>query len=353
MRCAAAACAAALLLACPLPAHADSTLSRQTQPYLDEAPITLSDFLRAPAAALKTLLADKLTTPLRQILQLYGRVVLFLVLCAAVVLAVPGDGWQDLLELVCAGGCFLMLSAALLRLVQNTAAQAQGWQAFLTSFLPVFAAATVAAGQATSAAVCTGLLLTGLSALSGLLQRVLVPGLSAFLALNAAAVFSGSASLGTACTALGRLLRRMAAAAGAAFTALLGLQRIFAASADSTAWRLGKAAMEAAVPIVGQTVTAAADTVLSAAETLRTGLAFAALATLAADFLPLYLSILLHLLLLEVCALTARLLGLEKSGEMLAGIAAGLEVAAALLALFFGMACVGTVLMIAYGNGGG
>ena len=113
-----------------------------------------------------------------------------------------------------------------------------------------------------------------------------------------------------------------------------------------------RAVLSSTVPIVGQMLSAAADSVLAGLQALRSGLGFAVVAVLAAQLLPLYCRAMAHMLLLAGAALAARLLGLGGCGRMLACLSVCAEVLAALLALLFGMSAAGILLMILVGNGG-
>ena len=325
---------------------------QQAQDYLDEAPASMEDFLADPLGTIFSLLGGDAAALCAETLRTGGVLLLYLVLCAAVILMVPGAGWHGLLENIAAGGSFLLLADPLLELVSQAADQSQVWQKFLAGYIPVFAALCAAAGEASAAALCNGFFYGGLYLLAEGLRCFLLPAAQCYLAAAVASVFSSSAPLADACAGAGRLLRRAVGWAGAAFTALLGLQRVLASTADSAVRGLGRTLLSGAVPIVGEALTAAADTVWLGVKSLQAGLGFAALALLGVQFLPLYGAVLAQLVMAEVCGLAARLLELEKCGALFRCLAAGLSVLAALLALFFGMVLVGLLLLIALGKGG-
>jgi stage III sporulation protein AE len=339
-----------LLMACAVPAFAAS--GETAQDYIDESPVTLSDFMESPIEAIKTMLSQKIQEPIRQAVRTFASVLLFLLLCAAVILCVPGDSWKPLLEMVAAGGCFLLLSDELVGLIETVAQRSQEWRDFLASFVPVFASVTAASGQITSAGVYSGFFLVLISALAEGLRCFLLPAAKGYIAVSAAGTFTGSDALNSACESAGRLLRRLVGIAGTIFSAILGLQRVFAATADNAALKTGKALLTGTVPIVGQTLSMAADTVSAGMHTLQAGLGFSALAILGAEFLPLYLKVLVNWLFAAGCSVAARLLGMDRCAGLFGCLSAGLEVLAAILALFFGMVTVSTLLMIGIGSGG-
>ncbi len=339
----------------PAASSAPAALSPETeaaQKYMAQSPISLADFIAAPLDALGRLFTQNVTDPVRQTLRSFTRVMLFLLLCAAVILTLPGEEWRSLLEMLAAGGSFLLISDELVDLASTAAVQSQGWRDFLTSFVPVFASVTAAGGQITSATVYSGFFLLAVSLLSEALRCFLLPAAKAYLAISAAGTFAGSEALSSGCEAAGKLLRRLVGGAGLLFSAILGLQRVFAAATDNAALKAGKALLAGTVPIVGQALSAAADTVSAGMHALQAGLGFAAVAILAADFLPLYLRVLANWLFAAACALGAKLLGMERCAGLFRCLAAGLEALSAVLALFFGMVTVSTILMIGIGSGG-
>ncbi|MCI2046673.1 MAG: stage III sporulation protein AE [Faecalibacterium sp.] len=322
------------------------------QKYIEQSPVNFSDFMASPLNALGTLFQKNVAGPVRQTLRSFARVLLFLLLCTAVILLMPGEEWRSLLEMLAAGGSFLLISDELVDLASAVAVQSQGWRDFLTAFVPVFASVTAAGGQISSATVYSGFFLLAVSILSEGLRCFLLPAAKGYLAISAAGTFAGSEALSSGCEAAGKLLRRIVAGAGLVFSAILGLQRVFAAATDSAALKAGKALLSGTVPLVGQALSAAADTVSAGMHALQAGLGFAAVAILAADFLPIYLQVLANWLFAAVCALGAKLLGMDRCAGLFRCLSAGLEALSAVLALFFGMVTVSTILMIGIGSGG-
>ena len=210
-------------------ADAADTSAAGAAEVIEEAPVTLEEFLRAPAAAVRHLLADKLRQPLREMIRGYARLAAYLLLCAAVALLLPGREWQPLLELLACGGSFLLLAAALAGLAQETAAQSGALRDFLALSIPLFVGIAAAGGQTAAASVYSGFFLTGITFLAQVLYRFLLPVTQGYLAVAGAGALSGSPEISDACESAGRLLKRAVFWAGTVFVALLGLQRAFSA----------------------------------------------------------------------------------------------------------------------------
>ena len=105
------------------------------------------------------------------------------------------------------------------------------------------------------------------------------------------------------------------------------------------------------VPIIGETLRDASETVLSSLQLLKSGLGLAALLTIAAEFVPVYLGMLIQLGLLSWCGLLCGLMGSERCQSLLECFAEALRCMMAVTALFAGLAIAGTALLSVVGGG--
>ena len=71
------------------------------------------------------------------------------------------------------------------------------------------------------------------------------------------------------------------------FGALIGLQGIFAQSADTLALKTGKFLLSSGVPVVGRAISDAMGSVLAGLKMLKGTVGFAVIAVIAVSFLPL------------------------------------------------------------------
>lgn len=324
---------------------------RQAQELIEQAPLTLEQFVSDPVGSLWEAFGDAVFAALRQEAGEYARLFTFLLLGGVLMLCIPAARDMPLLELICTAGAFLLAASPVLGLVTEFCGRVLGWKNYLLSFIPVFSAVMISGGQPTSASVYSGFFLSVMTLLAEGIDQFALPLMQCFLALSAAGALSGSEEAGTVCEFAGRAMQKAVKLAAGAFTAIMGLQRIFGASVDNAALRVGKT-LGSTVPVIGQTLTAASEAILSAAAVLKAGLGFAAVAVIGAEFVPLYLRILLHLLFLHLCVLLSALFGLGGCVRLFRCMAAALETVGALAVLFFSMVIVATALMLSFGNGG-
>ncbi len=336
-----------LLLVCGAPtAHAATA-----EDYIADAPISISEFATNPIAALQMLLADSFFGQAATVLSSYGQLFLFLMLGAVIGIVLTKSEWLALLELLVAGGSFLLISSELLAFAQTLTDRVIEWNLFLLGFVPVFAAVIASGGETVAASTYSGFFLICINALAKGIAAFLVPLIECYLALSVTSAFWIGDELPEACKTAGKLLKKIVGFAGAAFTFVFSIQRVFSAAADGVVVSTAKA-LGGAVPIIGQTVTSAATALFSGVQVLKTGLGFAAIAVILWDFLPLYLEGAIHLLLLALCAFLAKLFSLQRAGKLFDCLAIGMEAMLAILALFFFMVCAGTILMLLIGSGG-
>ena len=176
------------------------------------------------------------------------------------------------------------------------------------------------------------------------------PLLQCYLALSMACCICAETGLGSFCKAVGRALEKLLGWAGQLLVALLGLERISTLQLDRAALRTGQL-LTGTVPIIGETLRDASEMVLSCLQLLKSGLGLAALLTIAAEFVPVYLGMLIQLGLLSVCGLLCGLMGSERCQSLLECFAEALRCMMAVTALFAGLAIAGTALLFVVGGG--
>lgn len=114
---------------------------------------------------------------------------------------------------------------------------------------------------------------------------------------------------------------------------LLGLQRAVTVQLDRSALRLGQL-LTGGVPVIGQALSDTAEVFLAGMQLLKSSLGFAALAVIGAEFLPLYLQLLLHLLFLAGCRLLCGLAESRRCQALFDCMAEAVKCMAAVTALF-------------------
>ena len=293
------------------------------QTYLDKAPVQAEQFAADPLGTLVRLFAAEPVQLLRDTMQQYADVLLFLSLAAGLAFLLQDTADRALLELAAAGGCGVLLWQELDKLAAALCTRMAGWKSYLLGFLPVYSGVLAAGGEWNAGAAANGFLLTVLCFIAQAVTLWLQPLLRSYLAIGWA---------------------------GKAFAALMSIQRVVTVQLDRSASRLGQL-LTGSVPIVGQALSNAADAVLAGMQLLKSTLGIAALLSIGAEFAPLYLGLLVHLLFLSCCGWLAGIGGLEHCHKLLQCFAEAVRCMAAVTALFFMLFVVGIVLLMLTGGG--
>lgn len=275
------------------------------QPYLEAAPQSAEAFAQDPLGALLSLLPVHPVQLLTQIAHSYIAVFLFL-------LAV------------------LLLS-------------------FLLGFLPVYGGVLTAGGEVQAGMAACGLLLSGLCLLAQCTALWVGPLLQSYLAISMACCISTQKGLADGCRSAGRLLQKGLSLAGRLFAILLGLQRVVTLQLDKTTLQVGRF-LTGSVPVIGDALSGAADAVLAGMQLLKSTLGLAGIALLGAEFLPLYLTLLVHLALLYGCVLLCDLAENRRCKALFSCLAEAVRCMAAVTALFFGLMAVGVAALMLSGG---
>lgn len=320
------------------------------QPYLDGAPRTALDFAKDPWAALWGLLPSSPLQLLRDVLQHYAGLLLFLCLLTLAAFLLEGHGDRELLNFTAVCGCGVLAWDPMMTLAGTVCEKMEEWKRFLVNFLPVYGGVLAAGGESCGGAAAGGFLLSGLCVLAQCTAAGIIPLLQSYLAVSMTCCISSQKGLAPLCRTLGGTLRGMLLLIGKILTILLGVQRIMTLQLDRTTLQLGQM-LAGSVPIIGQTLSQAADTVLAGFQLLKSSLGIAALLILGAEFVPLYMELMLHLLFLTGCSLLCGLSASEKCRELFLCLAQAVRCMAAVVALFFELVAAGVVLMMAVGGG--
>ena len=183
-----------------------------------------------------------------------------------------------------------------------------------------------------------------------LLSVFVQPLLHCYLMLSMACCVSSEPALGVFCKGVGSALRQALGWAGKILVALLGLQRAAAFQLDRFSLRTGQL-LAGSVPIIGQTLSSASESILAGIQLLKSGLGLAALSVLGAEFVPLYLGLMIQLALLMGCSLLCSLTGISRCRALFDCFAEAVRCMAAVVALFFGLAAAGVTLLFIVGGG--
>ena len=169
---------------------------------------------------------------------------------------------------------------------------------FSKALLPALAAATASAGLVGTATVKQMVTVFFCDVLLSAIHGLILPFLSLYIGAAAAGAMLGDSRLDAVARGIRKGITWGLTGLLTAFTLYLSVAGVVSASADAAAVRLTKRAIASAVPVVGNVIAGAAETVLSGAAAVKNSIGvfgvLAVLGTCAAPFLRLGIQYLLY-----------------------------------------------------------
>lgn len=176
---------------------------------------------------------------------------------------------------------------------------------FSKVLLPTLAAATASSGMIGTASVKQVVTVFFCDLLITLIHSLILPFLYLYIVAAAAGAMLGDARLDAVARGIKKGMTWVLTALLTVFTLYLSVAGIVAGTADATAVGLTKRAIAAAVPVVGNVIAGAAETVLSGAAVLKNSIGiFGVLAVLGTCAVP-FLRLAVQYLLYKVAAFAA------------------------------------------------
>lgn len=320
------------------------------QPYLNAAPQDADSFVHDPVGALLSLLPASPLEMIRQMAHCYADVLLFLLLLVLLSFLVGEAADHALLELAAAVGCGTLLWGDLMTLAQQVCERMTGWKDYLLGFLPVYSGVLTAGGEANA----------GAGGKRSAVDRAVFPCTVHGYSRQSAAAKLSCGQHGVLHQYPERAFRhlprhRCTAAKRAAlgrppFCGFTGA----AACNNGAVGSFGAAARRAVHRQCAGHRTGSeryGRGLLTGMGLLKSSLGLAALMVIGAEFLPLYVQLMLHLAFLTVCSLLCGLAANSRCQALFDCMAEAVKCMAAITALYFELLTVGVGLLMMTGGG--
>ncbi|MEG2434808.1 MAG: hypothetical protein RSB47_00610 [Ruthenibacterium sp.] len=354
-------CMFSLLLLLITPVFAQETDDNEITPppaawqeIIESAPITadafkamtITDYLHAAAE----MLHGAFTAPLR----LFAKLCTVLILCAvarSLAEETPPGALALLLESVSSLAAFAVCAPSVLRIMGEMQSALEEIRVYLSLFVPAFSAVLISCGQAGGAAIYGGFFFGASMLITDVLCRFGLPLTRVFLAFHAVGVVGSPLDTENLANQLEKWLKTILVFCSTVFVALLSLQSVIAQSADTLALKTGKLLIGSSVPVVGRAVSDAMGSVIAGLQMLKGSLGFAAIAVLAAAFLPLILQCVAYHLVFSLAQMIAAATGNDKCAKLLRGFAQCISLYLSMTFFFCLVVVSATMLMLLLGGG--
>ncbi len=293
---------------------------------------------------------NKVQLPLKVIAPVIGTIVL----CAMVDcidLSLGNTNMSDIMSSI-GGMCICTcIVTPLVSFIASVSSVIKGVSVFIMCFIPVMAGIMIASGQTVTASSYQVTMLCAGEIISQLCTNMLVPLMSTILGLAVISSMSPKLKMQNICTALYTAIRWCLYICTSIFTILLALQNIISAPADSIGNKTAKLAVSSFVPIVGNALSDAFNTVQSCVKLLKSGVGAFGILAAGLMFLPAAVECCVWRALLGVCCIVSDILVPGKISVLLKSVERVVQV---MLAVIFSCATVlivSTVIILLLGNG--
>ncbi len=271
--------------------------------FSELTPESVSDSLLA-------LLAEQAGAPLRTTAILMG-VVLLYALMEGMREAVKEEALSRVFGVICAITACTALLVPLSGCIGRVRDAAESTSVFMFSYVPVYSGIMLTSGQPMGAASYQTVVLFVAELISLAATHLIVPLMTAALALG----LVGSVSPGMKLDAAGGMINKACAwllgLASTLFVGLLSLQGLVGAAADSLTGRAIRFSLSSFVPVVGGALSEAFSSVQGCLQLLKSTLGGFGILTTALIVLPPLLECVLWSLSLSVCSVAAEMFSLD------------------------------------------
>lgn len=286
----------------------EGALPREARQLIPEADITAPGTFSDGLSGLLTGAADAGQGYLRQALRLCMEI-MAVVLLSAVLRGVGNTVSRQTVALAASLAVGVLCVGRISGFFSMAAKTVDSMTAFSGLLYMALAAATAATGAPGTASALYGVTVLVCTVMTKLVQTLLLPAISCYMALMIASAAVGEDGLKMAADTLKQLLVSGLKLCVILFTAYLSVTGVISGSADTAAVKAAKLTISTTVPVVGSLIADASETLLVSASMLKSGIGvFGLLGVLAVSILP-FLETGIQYLMLKLTAAASGVVG--------------------------------------------
>jgi len=234
--------------------------------------------------------------------------------------------------------------------IQDAADVLNAASGFLLACIPVLTGIMIAAGQPVSAGSYHILMLAAGNVVSVLSSNFFIPMLNIFLALSVVSAVSPGINLSGLCAALNKMVKWIMGLCMTLFTSLITMHSIVASSLDNTGSKAAKFVVSSFVPVVGNALGEALQTVTGCVKLLKSGVSAFGLLAGIFIFLPVVAECLIWILTLNLSAGIGQIFDLSEISSLLKASSDVVSTMLAILLCSMMILIISTVVMLIVGG---
>ena len=287
---------------------------------------------------------ESFTAALRSPLIMLGKITAATMLC---VLVRSAEGTVDkVFTLICVLTTVLVISDTVTDSLYSVKTSMEQMNSFMMSYIPIFSSVATAGGSAAAGAGYYGVMLIICESAGILADTILVPFLSAVLAVTLVSAINPSLDLGSLAESVKKLVIWVLGIVMTLFTGLLSIQSFAGAAADNLSARAVKFAASSFIPVIGGSVSEAYSAVKGSIGVIRTSVGVIGVIIMSVIVAKPLLTLLAVKLAVWIGATINDIFGISNSGGLLKSINSVLSIGVSILAAYSIMFVISTSVVI-------
>ena len=287
---------------------------------------------------------ESFTAALRSPLIMLGKITAATMLCV-LVRSMSAEGTVDkVFTLICVLTTVLVISDTVTDSLYSVKTSMKQMNRFMMSYIPIFS--SVAGGSAAAGAGYYGVMLIICESAGILADTILVPFLSAVLAVTLVSAINPSLDLGSLAESVKKLVIWVLGIVMTLFTGLLSIQSFAGAAADNLSARAVKFAASSFIPVIGGSVSEAYSAVKGSIGVIRTSVGVIGVIIMSVIVAKPLLTLLAVKLAVWIGATINDIFGISNSGGLLKSINSVLSIGVSILAAYSIMFVISTSVVI-------
>ena len=285
---------------------------------------------------------ESFTAALRSPLIMLGKITAATMLCV-LVRSMSAEGTVDkVFTLICVLTTVLVISDTVTDSLYSVKTSMEQMNSFMMSYIPIFSAG----GSAAAGAGYYGVMLIICESAGILADTILVPFLSAVLAVTLVSAINPSLDLGSLAESVKKLVIWLLGIVMTLFTGLLSIQSFAGAAADNLSARAVKFAASSFIPVIGGSVSEAYSAVKGSIGVIRTSVGVIGVIIMSVIVAKPLLTLLAVKLAVWIGATINDIFGISNSGGLLKSINSVLSIGVSILAAYSIMFVISTSVVI-------
>ena len=283
-----------------------------------------------------------------------GIVVAVMILCAmldGLKTAVSENALGQMFTTVAVLGVLTSVATPILDCIVETSAAIKSASTFMLTFIPVFSASLVAAGQPVTGATYNMFLFSTCQVIAQVVSQTLIPLMGIYLALCVVGAIVPEIKIASAAATVKSVVGWVLGFMVTIFVGLLSIQTMVTGGADTVTARTAKFLIGSFVPVVGSALSEALGAARGCLKLIKTTVGAYGIIVAAFTFLPILLQTMIWYLVTNIAAIAGDILGVDKVSSIMKSCSGVLGILISIILCFALLIIVSTAVVIATGMG--